>query len=84
MKIEVIDNQRILVPDKGMWFYNEQAQVISDKVYLGIEADEEDWVEISTEEKARLEALWNEENSVDPDEASKEDLYNALAELGVS
>ena len=77
MKIEVIDNQRILVPDNGMWFYNEQAQVISDKVYLGIEADEEDWVEITSEEKARLEALWNEE------EASTEDLYNALAKLGV-
>lgn len=60
MKIETIDNQRILVPDNGMWLYNEQAQVISDKVYLGIEADESDWIEISAEEKTRLEALWSE------------------------
>lgn len=77
MKIETIDNQRILTPDSGMWLYNEQVQVISDKVYLGIEADESDWVEITSEEKERLEALWKEE------EATTEDLYEALAKLGV-
>lgn len=77
MKIETINNQRILIPNNEMWLYNEECKVISDKVYLGIEADEADWVEISTEEKARLETLWNEE------EATKEDLYNALAKLGV-
>lgn len=77
MKIEVIDNQRILTPESKMWLYNEQAQVVSDKVYLGIEADKSDWTEITSEEKASLETLWSEE------EATTEDLYSALAKLGV-
>ena len=77
MIIENINGERILTPDNGMWLYNEQAQVISGKVYLGIEADESEWVEITSEEKVKLEALWNE------DEATTEDLYSALAELGV-
>lgn len=77
MTIENINNQRVLTPADGMWLYNENAQVISDKVYLGKEADETEWAEITSEEKIRLEALWNE------DEATTEDLYTALAELGV-
>lgn len=72
-----MENQRPLIPDEGNWLYNEKEKIITDLVYLGIEANESDWVEITSEEKARLEALWNEE------EASTEDLYNALAKLGV-
>lgn len=83
MKIETINNQRILTPDNEMWLLNEKCQVISDKVYLGIEADESDWIEITLEEKARLEALWNGETSTDPNEATTTDLYNALGKLGV-
>ena len=70
-------NQRVLTPSDGMWLYNEKEKIISDLVFLGVEANESDWVEITSEEKSKLEDFWNE------DEASKEDLYNALARLGV-
>ena len=72
-----MENQRPLTPKSGNWLYNEKEKIITDLVYLGIEADESEWIEISSEEKARLEALWNEE------EATTEDLYSALARLGV-
>ena len=73
-----MENQRILKPFDGNWLYNEKEKIITDFVLLGVEADESEWLEISSEEKERLEALWNEE------EATTEDLYEALAELGVS
>jgi hypothetical protein len=38
MKIETYE-QRILIPEEGHWLYNSEAQVISDKVYLGKTAD---------------------------------------------
>ena len=72
-----MENQKPLTPTEGNWLYNEKEKIITDLVYLGIEADESEWIEISSEEKARLEALWNEE------EATTEDLYEALARLGV-
>lgn len=81
MTTENINNQRILSPDANMWLCNQKHRVVSDKVYLGVEAEESEWVEITSEEKTRLEALWNAET--DPDEATTEDLYYALAELGV-
>ena len=86
MNIETTNNQRTLTPDNGMWLYNKNAQVISDKVYLGINADESEWSEITDSEKLQLEAQWNGEplpDSPDPTEATTSDLYNALAELGV-
>lgn len=86
MNIENINNQRILTPKDSMWLYNKNAQVISDKVYLGINAPESDWTEITEAEKLQLEAQWNGEplpDSPDPTEATTSDLYNALAELGV-
>ena len=83
MKIETINNQRILTPDNEMWLLNAKCQVISDKVYLGIEADESDWTEITSEDKARFEALWNGETSTDPNEATTADLYGALTKLGI-
>ena len=60
MKIETYE-QRILIPDEGYWLYNEEAQVISDKVYLGKTADASQWEEITEEEKIRIEASWEEE-----------------------
>ena len=57
MKVETYE-QRILIPEKGKWLYNENAKVISDKVYLGKEADASEWVEINTEEKEALEVQW--------------------------
>ena len=86
MKIEAINNQRILTPEDGMYLCNRKSQVISEKVYLGINASESDWEEITESEKLQLEAQWNGEplpDSPDPTEATTSDLYNALAELGV-
>lgn len=60
MKIENV-NIRVLIPSEGLWLYNAKDKAISDKVYLGVEADETEWTEISLEEKVRLEALWAEE-----------------------
>lgn len=59
MKVETYE-QRILTPEEGKYLYNESAKVISDKVYLGKEADASEWVEITTEEKEALEAEWEE------------------------
>lgn len=53
--------QRILIPEENKWLYNESAKVISDKVYLGKEADASEWVEITQEEKEALEKEWEEE-----------------------
>ena len=54
MKIQTYE-QRILIPEEGKYLYNESAKVISDKVYLGKEADASEWVEITQEEKEALE-----------------------------
>lgn len=59
MKVETYE-QRVLIPEDGKWLYNASAKVISDKVYLGKEADASEWVEITTEEKEELEKEWEE------------------------
>ena len=82
MIIETINNQRVLTPDTNMWLYNDSQQIISDKVYLGVEADESDWTEITYERKQELEALWYEDVT-SGDIATEEDYRNALAEFGV-
>ena len=64
MKIEVYE-QRVLIPEENKYLYNETAQVISDKVYLGINADEKEWKEISEEEKQEIENKLNEELEVE-------------------
>ena len=83
MKTENINGKRVLVPTDGGWLCNESQRVMSvdNRVILGIEDNGEQWSEISMERKQELEALWNAETG--PNEASKEDLSNALAELGV-
>ena len=53
--------QRILIPADGMWLCNRNAKIISDKVYLGINADAKEWEEITAEEKEKLEAEWEAE-----------------------
>lgn len=82
MIIETINNQRVLTPDTNMWLYNESQRVISDKVYLGVQADESEWTEITDDRKQELEALWYEDITSD-DTATVEDYQNALTELGV-
>ena len=44
------------------YLYNEKEKVISDKVFLAKDADESDWVEITTAEKETLEAEWSDTN----------------------
>lgn len=61
MKLETINGIRVITPEADMWLCNEEQQVISDKVYLGINADENDWHDITEEEKANFEVLWNTE-----------------------
>lgn len=56
MQMETKNNIRILTPSDGMWLYNSDAQTFSQKVYLGVNANAEDWVEITEEEKIELEA----------------------------
>lgn len=53
--------QRILIPEPNKYLYNANAKVISDKVYLGKDADASEWVEITQEEKEALEKEWEEE-----------------------
>jgi hypothetical protein len=83
MKLEIINNIRVITPETDMWLCNEEQRVISDKVYLGVNADENDWHDITEEEKTRLEALWNAEAPTD-NEATEADFINALEDLGVN
>lgn len=64
MKIETYE-QRVLIPEEGHWLYNEEAGVISDKVYLGKQADPTAWVEITEEEKIQIEEKQNEELNIE-------------------
>ena len=57
--------QVILIPDEGKYLYNETAQVISDKVFLGINADEKEWIEITEEQKQEIERQIYEELEVE-------------------
>lgn len=61
MKLETTNNIRILTPSEEMWLCNMKDRVISDKVYLGKNASETEWIEIDDSEKARLETLWDSE-----------------------
>ena len=80
MKLETTTNYRILIPSENMWLYNAKDRVISDKVYLGVNADESAWTEIDETKKIELEAQW--ENG-DFSEATEQDYQDALAEMGV-
>ena len=83
MKIEVINGIRVVTPDDGFWLCNEVDKVITDKVYLGVNADETMWGEITDEEKTHLETLWNEETPPET-EATESDYISALEDLGVN
>ena len=61
MKLETINGIRVITPEADMWLCNETARAISDKVYLGVNADENEWRDITEEEKTNFEALWNTE-----------------------
>lgn len=86
MKIETINGIRVAVPESGMFLCNEEQKIICTKVFLGVNANENDWKEITETEKAELETLWNADNSPETptDEATETDYINALEELGVN
>ncbi len=63
MTTQNINGIRVIIPSKGYWLYNEKAQVVSDKVFLGVNAPEDDWTEISDERKVELEDMWESENN---------------------
>lgn len=83
MKIETRGILRILISDDDLWLYNSKSQTFSKEVYLGKSDNGNDWSEITEVEKLELEKAFENEILVDQNEATKEDLYNALAELGV-
>ena len=60
MQIQVYQ-QRIILPDEGKWLYSATANVVSDKVYLGKEADASEWSEITEEEKQAIQQAQEEE-----------------------
>lgn len=64
MRIETAQ-YNILIPDAGKCLYNAKERIITDKVYLGKQADPADWVEITEEEKQRLEAEWAAEEATE-------------------
>lgn len=80
MKLETINGIRVITPNADMWLCNEEQRVISDKVYLGVNADETMWKDITEEEKTRLEALWNTEAPTD-DEATEALNYEKIIDI---
>ena len=60
MKIQTYE-QRILIPEEGHFLVNHTAKTISDKVFLGINADANEWVEITAEEAEVLQQVWESE-----------------------
>ena len=81
MKLETINGIRVITPEADMWLCNETDKAISDKVYLGINAEQPAWRDITEEEKARLEELWSEATS--ETKATEADYISALEDLGV-
>ena len=52
---------KVLYPSENQFLYNAEARTISDKVFLGKDANEGDWQEITLSEKERLEEEWEKE-----------------------
>ena len=52
---------KVLYPSEDHFLYNAEARTISDKVFLGKDASEGDWQEITLSEKERLEEEWRKE-----------------------
>ena len=83
MTLETINGIRVLTPSNGMWLCNSKDKVISDKVYLGVNADETAWTEIDEAEKSRLEDLWETETD-EPAETTDEYAEAGKILLGVT
>lgn len=64
MKIQTYE-QRILIPEDGKLLVNHNAKVASDKVFLGINADASEWIEVTAEEAEALQKQWEAEMEVE-------------------
>lgn len=63
MKIYTYE-QRYLLPEEGHLLCNHNVKVVSDKVYLGINADASKWVEITVAEAEALQKQWETEYEI--------------------
>lgn len=82
MRIENTDLFTIIHPDEGHKLSNlDKTEMCEGSVYLGIYDSPENYIEVTIEEYNE----WRnkEQEPIVDNEATKEDLYNALAELGV-
>lgn len=52
---------KVLYPSENHFLYNAEAKTISNKVFLGKDANESDWQEITLSEKERLKEKWKKE-----------------------
>ena len=83
MLIEKRGNLRVLIPSSDLWLYNDKLKIFRKEVFLGVEDDGSDWIEVTDTEKTELEKKFETEIEQGTDETTKKDLYNALSELGV-
>lgn len=63
MKMELINNIRVITPTDGKLLCDMTDRIISDKVYLGANADETLWGEIEESERETLETRWSDEET---------------------
>lgn len=82
MKIELINNIRVITPSDGKLLCNMTDRIVSDKVYLGVNADETAWTEIEESERENLETMWNEKTVLEPSNDDYSEAGKIL--LGVS
>lgn len=80
MKLETINGVRVITPETDMWLCNEIARTISDKVYLGISADKNEWHDITEKEKESFKALWNTETPID-EEVTETSNYEKIIDI---
>lgn len=71
MKIELINNIRVIIPSDGKLLCNMTDRVISDEVYLGKDADETAWIEIDESEREGIESMWYEETELSENDYSE-------------
>lgn len=64
MKMQTYE-QRILIPEDGKLLVNHTVKVASDKVFLGINADASEWIEVTAEEAEALQKQWEAEMEAD-------------------
>lgn len=81
MKLETINGIRVITPETDMWLCNEEQRVISDKVYLGVNANKTMWKDITEEEKTKLEILWNNDGKEIIENGSKEVEYEKIIDI---